>query len=469
MSFDIHLQAAELVIKRLQDRGFEGYVVGGAVRDMLLGREPKDFDVVTNASPNQVLEIMDFGQSQHIDPAQAFGVTKVKVSVGGVAATVEVTTYRRDVEAHLGRKLTRVEFAHIEDDLERRDFTINALALDLGSNFLVDLHDGVVDLENKIIRFIGDPEARINEDPLRILRAVRFRNQLAFQYEAATELALLRAIEQGRLRDIAVDRVREELTRMLTHPSRRVALEDMYNLGIIQTLLPELAACVGVAQPSDHHSEGDVWVHTLCAADVLPEHPGIRLAWATVLHDIGKAVTVSQPNNDHDRIHFDNHFRVGADMTRHILSRLHFSKKMQDEITWLVHYHLITDSFPQMKQSRRYYYMSHPAFNDLLELHKADVRGSHSSPDTKDSGEAEINRLEAEWEEYRKLSEQSVPSLKQALGVDGHWLQSEFSITKSLELGDILEQLQEAFLDGDIKSQEDATNFVKKILANRAH
>lgn len=450
--------AAETVVAELHARGYEGFLVGGAVRDILLELEPKDFDVVTNATPSQVEAIDAFERASFTDPAQAFGVTRVKV--GGLS--IEVATYRRDIESHLGRKLTKVEFTHIEDDLERRDFTINAIALDPHNNFLVDLHGGLDDLGAKIIRFIGDPDQRINEDPLRILRAVRFRNQLGFEYDARTKYALHTAVKQGVLKDIAVDRVQQELTRMLVHPTRRNAFEDMDQLGILDAVLPEVTACKGVKQPKDEHSEGDVWNHTMLSIDALPDNPSVRLAWATLLHDIGKDSTFSAPESPDDRIRFDNHFRVGGDMAKKILARLKFSNALQEEVGWLVHYHLITDSFPDMKQSRRYHYMGHPAFHDLLELHAADMRGSFAAKPEEDRDDEIIQRLEAMWRDYKEQLSREAPSLKKTLGIDGHWLMGEYGITDGETIGQLLKQLQEEFLDGTLKTVEDARHIVER-------
>ncbi len=459
---DRQWQAAEYVVARLQEHGFEGYLVGGAVRDILLGLTPKDFDVVTNATPEQVAGVAGFLKSSFKDSAQAYGVSRVIVSVEGEEVQIEVATYRRDVEAHLGRKLTKVEFAHIEDDLERRDFTINALALDPYNDFLVDLHGGLDDLEHRIVRFIGEPKARIKEDPLRILRAVRFRSQLGFAYDSVT-LEVLKGDEtKTHLSQIAVDRVRQELTAMLRHRRRRDAVEDLDSLGMLEHFIPELEDCKGVIQPPDHHSEGDVWVHTLLTIHALPDQPSVRLVWAALLHDIGKVLTFRAPDSPGDRIHFDDHFRVGAELADAVLRRLHFPNKLREEIVWLIHHHLITDSFATMKISRRNYYMSHPAFDDLLDLHAADMRGSIAAhPEDKQISE-ELSRLAKLWDEYKRQSVQRAPTIKQMLGIDGNWLIQEYGVAPGAKVGELLTQLQEAFADEEIKTIEDAREIIEK-------
>lgn len=459
--------AAAKVVSVLQEQGFEAFFIGGAVRDMLLGYEPKDFDVVTNATPDQVTAIPAFTKASFTDPAQAFGVTRVKITLHGYVHTIEVTTYRRDVEAHLGRKLTRVKFSHIEDDLERRDFTINAMAYDPHAHFLVDLHGGLDDLGNGLVRFIGDPSTRIAEDPLRILRAVRFKNQLGFAYEGQTWQGLRDASQAGKVRDIAIERLTHELTRMLTHKSRRKSVEDLHALGILDDILPELTACIGVHQPADHHSEGDVWEHSLRTIDALPAHPSVRLVWAALLHDIGKAITASKPKDEHDRIHFDNHYRAGAELAQKLLTRLRFSKPLIADITWLIHYHLITDSFEDMKPSRRLHYMEHRAFHDLLELHRADVRGSQPADLKHDIREAALADLDKRLLKYQADSEQPRQTIKQALGIDGNWLINTFNIKDKQLIGAVLSVLQEEFADGTITSRNEAIKLVKAQLAKR--
>lgn len=452
-----HWRAAELVVRQLQAHGYEGYIVGGAVRDILLGQTPKDFDIVTNATPEQIMAIDAFMQAKHKDTAQAYGITRVRIPLDdGTKEEIEVATYRRDVEAHQGRKLTKIEFSHIEDDLQRRDFTVNALALDPYSHVLIDLSGGLADLEAKCIRFIGEPLLRIKEDPLRILRAVRFRNQLGFDYDKQTRQALERAIDNDYLEQIAIDRVRIELTRILINPNRHHAFADMDELGILQRLLPELTACKGVAQPKNYHAEGDVWVHTLRCIEALPKHPSQRLAWATLLHDIGKPPTITLPSTPTDRIHFNHHHAVGSRLANAILTRLNFPKKMIADITWMVHYHLITDDFPHMRPSRRQHYMSHPAFHDLLELHKADIHGSLRADPSADDGSQVIAELEAAWQGYLLQSQQKPPTIKDALGVDGHWLQSQLGVISGPLLGQILQQLQDDFLDDEVTTEAQA-------------
>lgn len=465
MSTILHWRAAEYVVARLQEGGFEGYIVGGAVRDILLGYPPKDFDIVTNATPEEVTEIKGFLQANYKDTAQAYGVSRVVVVVEGINVEIEVATYRKDIEAHLGRKLTKVSFTHIEDDLERRDFTINALALDPHNDFLVDLHNGLKDLDAKQIRFIGDAQTRIHEDPLRILRAVRFRARLGFDYEHGTRVAMIESIKAGKVREIAVDRVRHELTSMLLHRSRKKAFEDLDQFGVLLQILPELSACRGVMQPPDHHAEGDVWQHTLLTIHALPEYASVRLAWAALLHDIGKVPTFRTPEAPSDRIRFDGHYRVGAELANAILQRLRFSNRVRQDIVWLVHNHLITDSFPAMKLSRQHYYMQHPAFHDLLALHAADVKGSIAMHPERKHIEPELQKLQKQWDDYKRRSLVTPLTIKQQLGIDGNWIKKQYNLTDGPVLGMLLKELNRAFVDGEVRTRTDARMLVNDLLS----
>lgn len=466
---DVHYEAALKVAETLNKHGFEAFVIGGAVRDLLLGHPPKDYDVVTNAKPAEILKFDEFKESFYKDTAQAFGVTRVEIEVPDGDKThiieVEIATYRRDIEAHLGRKQTKVEFAHLEDDVLRRDFTINALALDPLTNFVADYVDGIGDLDNKLIRFIGEARERIGEDPLRVIRGIRLKHQLGFEYEPATEQAIKQAIADGRLHDIATERLATELTRIITHPSRYQALGDLDQLGALASVLPEVVAGRGVPQPPELHSEGDVLTHTLLAMKYLPDNPSRRLAWATLLHDIGKPPTFKPRSKTGDRIRFSDHYEVGAQLARKVLSRLRFGNKLIDEVAWMIHYHMGIDDLPKMRPNRQANFMSHPAFADLLALHKADAHAAWSKKDGKvDKGPAHFPAIEQLWADFQAQTEQKKPSLKDDLGIDGAWVMREFGVKEGPELGKIMHELNEAYLDHKISSQADAKKLIKKLL-----
>ncbi len=452
--YDSARRAAEI----LAGAGYEAYFIGGAVRDMMLGLVPKDFDIVTNATPTQIMAIPEFTHSLYKDTAQAFGVTRVRLATDhGREVEFEIATFRRDIGAHLGRKATQVEFAELEDDVLRRDFTVNALALDPITGQLIDYVGGLDDLSRKLIRFIGDPSERINEDPLRLMRAVRLKNQLGFTYHRQTKTAIGQGVAAGRIAAIAVDRLRDELTRLLVHPSRVQAVIDLDNFVILTRLLPEVAAGKGVEQPPEFHSEGDVWAHQLLVLEYLPARPGKRLAWAALLHDIGKKPTLTRPKTPHDHIRFNRHYAVGAEMARRILKRLKFSNRDIADISWMIHNHIAIDDIPKMRRGRRQRFFGHPAFADLLELHYIDARASWAKD--RPHPEPKFEAIERLWHEYLASSvEQRHPSLKRDLGIDGHWLirrfGREFQLGEGPVVGRVLAELDEWYQDEGVQNPE---------------
>lgn len=437
---------AKAAAEVLQSHDFEAYIIGGAVRDLRLGRKPKDFDLVTNATPEQLAQINEFSKSMYKDTAQAFGVTRVTFR----GHEIEIATFRKDIDPHLGRRATKVEYATLKEDVLRRDFTVNALALNPANGEVIDYVGGVPDLEARLIKFIGTPADRIAEDPLRIMRAIRFKNHLGFMYDEQTADAITAAVARGAVETIATDRLRDELTRLLVHPTRRRALMDLDTFGILERVLPEVTAGKHTDQPPQYHAEGSVWKHQLLILDYLPDHPSRRLAWAALLHDIGKVVTARTPDGRDEHIRFDEHYSVGAELARKVLNRLNFSKKDISDITWMVHYHMAIDDLPQMRPGRQRQMLGHPAFEDLLELHRADAAASWR-PNQPHGQKPKFVELERLWHEYQSTApELRQPSLKRDLGIDGNWLiktfGSEFNLTGPT-IGRVLEALEEHYQD----------------------
>ena len=273
--------AAAAVVRRLREAGHEAFWVGGCVRDLIRGEEPKDFDIVTSARPEEVQAV--FGRTVPI--GARFGV--ILVIEEGIP--YEVATYRTEGDYGDGRRPSRVTFATAKEDVRRRDFTINGLLMDPETGRVIDHVGGCRDIEGRLIRTIGDPGERFAEDHLRMLRAVRFAATLAFEIEAAT-LAAIRE-QAPAIQRISAERVREELSRLLTGGGARRGMELLDETGLLAELLPEVSALKGVDQPPAFHPEGDVWEHTLRALDLLPLEEGradLRLAWAALLHDVGK-------------------------------------------------------------------------------------------------------------------------------------------------------------------------------------
>lgn len=466
MKQDLYYLAAEKASAILQNNGFEAYIIGGAVRDLLLAHPPKDYDLVTNATPEQLLQIQEFENPKHTDPAQAYGVTRTKIQVNSQQIPIEITTYRKDIESHLGRKLTKVAFTDISDDIERRDFTINALALDPINHFLLDESSGLADLVERYIRFIGEPAQRIKEDPLRVLRAIRFKCRLGFRYSQETFDALTQTIADGVISTIATDRLRNELSNILTHSSREEALEDLDTFGIIKQVLPELEATKNISQPDQYHNEGDVFRHTALAVRYLPDEVSARLAWATLLHDIGKAPTFVPAEITGDRIRFNQHHSEGAKLARQVLERLNFSKKLADEIVWMIHYHMAIAYLPQMRPGHATNFMNHPAFADLLELHRADAHAAWNKTNGRTETSApDLSTIEDIYRNF--LKKPNVKSLKDDLGIDGNWILENFpQIQRDKQLGQVLKELHLIYKENKLKSKEDALKTIGQIIDN---
>jgi poly(A) polymerase len=327
---------AARIIADLSAQGFKAYLVGGCVRDLLLGVPAKDFDVATDARPEQVLAL--YPDAQRV--GAHFGVVLVCRS----GAAVEVATFRSDDEYTDGRRPSSVKFeTDPKQDALRRDFTINALFLDPSSGEVLDFVGGRADLAARLIRAIGDPETRFREDRLRMLRAVRFAARLQFDIEPATEDAIRRMAAQ--IHDVSAERIREELVRILTEGNARRGFELLDRTGLLQEILPEVSAMKGVEQPPEFHPEGDVWTHTLIMLEGLPKDASPTLAMGVLLHDVGKPPTFRVA----DRIRFDGHVEAGEELTRAIMGRLRFSNDDTCQVEALVGNHMKFKDAPRMK------------------------------------------------------------------------------------------------------------------------
>jgi poly(A) polymerase len=384
---------ANSVIESLRSRGHQAYLVGGCVRDLLLGREPADYDVATDATPNEVMRI--FPETYAV--GAQFGVVLVPIpgaytlaSSGGSTygestdtrsdlpghnhkACVEVATFRCDVGYSDGRHPDEVRFSRDpREDVQRRDFTINGLLLDPVKNEVLDFVGGQRDLKAKIIRAIGDPSLRFREDKLRMLRAVRFAARFEYTIEPATFAAIRQLAPQ--IHQVSCERVRDELTRMLTEGHARRAFELLDQAGLLHEVLPEIEAMKGVEQPPEFHPEGDVYVHTLLLLEKLSQLCPLTLAWGALLHDVGKPPTFRRAP---DRIRFDDHVDVGVKMAEAICRRLHFSNDDTRQILALVDNHMRFGDVERMKASTFKKFIRLPHFDQHLELHRLDCESSH--------------------------------------------------------------------------------------------
>jgi len=363
----------------LRRHSHQAYLVGGCVRDLLVGREPADYDVATDATPAQVMKIFP----DSYDVGAQFGVVLVPVSnektdmsvseLAGPRDVVEVATFRSDIGYSDGRHPDQVRFSQSpKEDVKRRDFTINGLLLDPLTNEVLDFVDGRKDLESKIIRTIGKPAERFREDKLRMLRAVRFAARFHFSIEPNTFQAIQRFASE--IHQVSRERVRDELTKMLTEGHARVAFLELDQTGLLREVLPEIAAMKGVEQTPEFHPEGDVFVHTLLLLDKLPFPCPPTLAWGALLHDVGKPPTFRVAA---DRIRFDEHVEVGVRMAEEICRRLRFSTDDTEQILALVANHMRFSDVARMKDSTFKKFVRMPRFDEHLELHRMDCQASH--------------------------------------------------------------------------------------------
>jgi len=363
------------IVRTLRDCGHKAYLVGGCVRDLLLSREPADYDVTTDATPDKVMRIFP---DTYAVGAQ-FGVVLVPLPESLVSKdendVVEVATFRSDIGYSDGRHPDRVVFSEDpREDVERRDFTINGLLLDPLTNEVLDFVGGRNDLNAGIIRTIGDPERRFAEDKLRMLRAVRFAARFGYAVEPATFQAIRKLAPH--IIQVSRERVRDELSKMLTEGRARLAFLLLDETGLLREVLPEIEAMKGVEQPPQFHPEGDVFVHTLLLLDKLPHPCPVTLAWGALLHDVGKPATFRVAP---DRIRFDGHVDIGVKIAEDICRRLRFSNDDTEQILALIDNHMRFAHVQQMKESTFKRFVRMPRFDEHLQLHRLDCESSHGN------------------------------------------------------------------------------------------
>ncbi len=371
--------AAKEIVAALRNKGYQAYFAGGCVRDLLLGVEAKDFDVATSATPDVVMSM--FPKTYSV--GAHFGVVLVCTpdEQGGDIAT-EVATFRHDGAYSDGRRPDAVRFStDPREDVQRRDFTINGMLLDPmvpeGQDAILDFVGGRQDLADHWVRTIGVAKDRFSEDKLRMLRAVRFAARLNFGIDHPTAAAI-NALAKD-ITQVSMERIRDELTLMLTEGNARRAFEMLYERGLLQHVLPEAVKMRGVEQPPQYHPEGDVWVHTMLLLEKLKPGVSPTLAWGALLHDIGKPATFRppDPNKPGDRIRFDGHVEVGVRITEEILRRLRFSNEDSEQIIALVKNHMRFGDILQMRESTLKRFLRLPKFDEHLALHWMDASSAH--------------------------------------------------------------------------------------------
>ncbi len=429
-------QSARQIVTRLQEAGHSAYWVGGCVRDFLLGREPKDYDVATSALPEQVEALFP----RTIPVGKQFGV--IIVLEEGVE--FEVATFRAEADYRDGRRPETITFANAEADASRRDFTINGLFFDPVTNRLHDWFDGEADLKAKIIRTIGLPEERFGEDHLRMLRAVRFAAQLGFGIEPATFAAIQKLA--FKIQGISAERIREELLKLFRPPHAARGLDLLRDSGLLAQVLPEIAAMTDCEQSPDFHPEGSVYNHVRLMLDTLPEDAEETLPWAVLLHDVAKPVTASKDERT-GSIHFYGHEKIGAEMAEALLQRLRFPRKQTEEIAAAVLHHMQFKDVRDMRKSTLRRMLLRETFPLEMQLHRLDCLGSHR----------DLGHYEFMVEQELELA--ALPQIRPPL-LTGNDLMA-LGIKPGPDMGRLLAELREHQLQDEITTPEAAREWVR--------
>jgi putative nucleotidyltransferase with HDIG domain len=442
-------RAALHIVHELRRAGYLAYLAGGCVRDLVLGREPMDYDVATSAAPAIVLDLFPrtFAVGAH------FGVVLVSAEFAGEATLTEIATFRSDGAYSDGRHPDAVRYTlSAEEDVERRDFTINGLLLDpdrltegVPASAVLDYVGGLADLNAGIIRAIGDPVRRFEEDHLRMLRAVRFAARFGFAIEPGTHMAIRQLA--AKIHAVSRERVRDELTRMLTEGHARRAFELLDETGLLAEVMPEAVRLQGVAQPPQYHPEGDVWEHTLRLLAQLPAGCPLTLAWGALLHDIGKPATFQPPSGPGDRIRFNGHVEVGMSIAADMLCRLRFSNDETARILALVENHMRFADAPRMKTSTLKRFFRLDRFEEHLALHRMDCLASSGNLDHWNFARERYEAMPAEQVRPQPLL------TGRELIVAGY--------APGVQFKAMLHAVEEAQLDGAITTPEEAMALVR--------
>ncbi len=428
-------ESARRIVQQLQDAGFIAYYAGGCVRDQLMGVAPHDYDIATNAHPEQVQNLF----RRTIAVGAHFGV--IVVLEGG--NEFQIATFRNDGQYLDGRRPETVTFATPEKDATRRDFTINGLFFDPIAGKLIDYVGGQQDLSRKMLRAIGNPYDRFREDRLRLLRAVRFGTTLGFDLDGNTWRAVC---ENARhISEVSAERIREELVKILLSPRRVRGFDLLDESGLLAAILPEVEALKGCEQPPQFHPEGDVFVHTRIMLGLLPAQVSVPLVLSVLFHDIGKPPTFAI--DETGRIRFSGHDKVGAEMTEVVMSRLRFSRAEIDATVEAVANHMVFKDVQDMRVAKLKRFLARPHIDDELELHRVDCTSSHGMLDN-------YEYLKAKREEFA-----SEPLIPPPL-ITGRDL-IDLGLQPGPRFSEILEAVQSRQLEGTLANHDDALAWVK--------
>jgi poly(A) polymerase len=429
-------KVAREIVARLRESGHIAYFAGGCVRDMVRGLTPKDYDVVTDARPETVQTLFPrtFAVGAH------FGV----IIVLEKGFQFEVATFRSDDAYIDGRHPSAVHFSSPEEDAQRRDFTINGMFYDPVAEKLIDFVGGCADIDAKLVRAIGDPARRFAEDRLRMLRAVRFATVLDYQIDKNTWDALV--ANASSINQISAERIRDELMRIFQSPNRVRGWDLLDGSGLMRAILPELDAMKGVLQPEQFHPEGDVFVHTRLMLQMLPAEVSVSLVFAVLFHDVAKPVTATVDKTG--RIRFNEHDRIGAEMTEAIMRRLRFSGAEIEATVEMVRQHMVFKDAPNMRVAKLKRFMARSTFDEELELHRVDCESSHRMLDN-------YEFLLRKREEF--ANEPIIPS---------PLMRGDDLIALGLKpgpkFGQILEAVETRQLEGTLRTREEALEWVKR-------
>lgn len=431
-------KTAVSIVRRLAEAGHQAVFAGGCVRDHLMGKEPKDYDIATSARPEEVQRLFPktFAVGAH------FGVILVREG----EHSFEIATFRNDGEYTDGRRPESVSFTTAEQDAHRRDFTVNGLFYDPIKDAVLDYVGGRDDLARQVLRAIGDPRKRFEEDQLRLMRAVRFATVLGFEIEPVTWAAMLEMAPK--ITSISAERIREELSRILLHPNRVRGFDLLVSSGLMASVLPEILVLQGCEQPPQFHPEGDVFVHTRIMLGLLPEQVSLSLVWSVLLHDIAKPATFTRDPDG--RIRFNGHDKLGAEMSEEILRRLKYPNDVIETTVEAVANHMVFKDVQKMRISRLKRFMARPGFEDEMELHRVDCQSSNGFTDNYDF-------IREKQEEF---GHDPLPLIPKPL-INGHELMS-LGIPKGPQVGELLTAVQNLQLEGVLTSSEEAMAWVKE-------
>jgi putative nucleotidyltransferase with HDIG domain len=427
------------IVETLARNGFIAVYAGGCVRDHLLNLEPHDIDIATDATPDQIETLFE----KTVAVGKAFGVIVVILD----GEEFEVATFRKDSESSDGRHPDSVTFTSMEEDAKRRDLTINGLFYDPMADKVYDFVDGVRDINRGVIRLIGDPDKRVEEDRLRLLRVIRFAARLNFGIDHYTYRTVMNHAHM--IMTVSRERIADEMTKILRVENTTVAFEYLDQTGLLKAILPEISAMIGCEQPPEFHPEGDVYTHTMLALSLLEDNASDTLLWGTLLHDVGKPPT----QTFEDRIRFSGHDGVGTKIAEEILRRFKFSNDFIEHVCALVENHMKFSAAEKMRVSKLKRFFALPKFDEHMELHRVDCESSHGGTEHYEFVKEKLKTYEATPEEV------TVAKLPRIF--TGHDL-IEMGYVVGPIFRDILTDVEDHQLEGTITTKEQAIAYVKE-------